>query len=140
MSHPAAQPLRTHEEAPTRSIGEIVGDIAGGLSTLVRQEIALAKTELKEEAGKAGKGVGMLAGAGLAGWFTLLFLSWVLIFALDYLMPIVLAALIVTALWGIAAAVLASRGRKELKRVDPKLDLTAKTLKEDAEWLKTRSA
>lgn len=143
MSHPAAEPSVTPEE-PTRSIGDIVGDIAGDLSTLVRQEIDLAKTELtaelKTQGTKAGKGAGFLAGAGVAGWFTLLFLSWVLIFALGNVMDAVWAALIVTILWGIAAAVLASMGRKKLKQVDPpKMEQTAQTLKEDKEWLKTRN-
>ena len=134
MSHPAHE-----EQAPQRSVGEIVGDIAADLSKLVRQEIDLAKTEIKTEAAKAGKGAGFLAGAGVAGWFLLIFLSLTVMYALDHVMDIVWAALIVAVVWGIVAAVLASSGRKKLKEVDPKLEATSQTLKEDAQWVKTRN-
>ena len=134
MSHPL------HEEpAQPRSVGEIVGDIATDLSKLVRQEIDLAKTEIKAEATKAAKGAGFLAGAGVAGWFLLIFLSLTVMYALDHVMDIVWAALIVAVVWGIVAAVLASSGRKKLKQVDPKLEATTQTLKEDAQWVKTRN-
>lgn len=120
-----------------RSLGDIVGDIASDLSALVRQEIDLAKTELKQEATKAGKGAGMLGGAGLAGYLALLFTSLTLMFALYQLIGgYVWAALIVAVLWAIVGAVLASSGRKQLKKVDPKLEATTQTLKEDAQWAK----
>ena len=120
-----------------RSLGEIVGDIASDLSTLVRQEIDLAKTEIKQEATKAGKGAGMLGGAGLAGYLALLFASLTLMFALYQLIGgLVWAALIVAVLWAVVGAVLASSGRKQLKKVDPKLEATTQTLKEDAQWAK----
>src|SRR4051812_26764287 len=57
------------------SVGALVGEVMQDISTLMRKEIELAKAEIRQEATKAGKGVGMLGGAGLAGWFTLLFLS-----------------------------------------------------------------
>ena len=79
----------------------------------------------------------MLGGAGLAGWFTLLFLSLFLMYVLaDWFDSLKWAALVITALWGIAAAVLAMTGKKELKRVDPKLETTQRTLKEDVQWAK----
>jgi len=121
----------------SRSIGDIVGAITKDLSTLVKQELDLAKTEMKHEATKAGKGAGMLGGAGLAGWFTLLFLSTFLMFALaEWFDSLIWAALVVTVIWGIIAAVLAMTGKKELKRVDPKLETTQRTLKEDVQWAK----
>ena len=92
----------------------------------------LAKTEMKQEAAKAGKGAGLLGGAGLAGYFTLLFLSLTATFLLDLVMPLWAAALIVTAVWGIAAAVLAMSGKKELKRANPQLPKTQQTLKGEA--------
>lgn len=131
------------EPAPageTRSLGQIVGDITADMSTLVRQEIDLAKTELKQEVGKLGKGVGMLGGAGLAGYFTLFFLSFALTYLLDNWMPIELGALIVALLWGIAAAVLALSGRKELKKAHPQLPVTQQTIKEDVQWAKTQKS
>ena len=125
------------EPGESRSIGDIVGAITRDLSTLVKQELDLAKTEMKQEATKAGKGAGMLGGAGLAGWFTLLFLSLFLMYVLaDWFDDLKWAALVVTVLWGIIAAVLAMAGKKELKRVDPKLETTQRTLKEDVQWAK----
>lgn len=121
---------------PNRSLGDIVGDITKDLSSLVRQEVELAKTEVKQEAVKAGKGAGMLGGAGVAGHTMLVFLSLFLMFLLDFWMDLAWAALIVTALWAVIAGVLALTGRKELKRVDPKLETTQRTLKEDAQWAK----
>ena len=124
----------------TRSLGQIVGDITSDMSTLVRQEIDLAKTELKQEVGKLGKGAGMLGAAGLAGYFTLFFLSFALTYLLDNWLPVELAALIVALLWGIAAAVLALRGRKEIKKANPQLPVTQQTLKEDVQWAKTQKS
>ena len=115
----------TAAESPqdSRSVSQIVGDISTDFTTLVRQEIDLAKTELKQEATTAGKGIGMLAGAAIAGLLVMLFLSWALVWLLDNWMPVELAALIVAVLWAIVTAVLASTGRKMLQRANPQLQL-----------------
>lgn len=131
-----------HPETPsaageTRSLGQIVGDISADMSTLIHQEMDLAKAEMKQEVSKLGKGAGMFGGAGLAGWFTLFFLSFALTYLLDNWMPVELGALIVGVLWGIVAAVLAMRGRKEIKDANPELPTTQQTLKEDTQWAKT---
>ncbi|MDZ5621417.1 phage holin family protein [Nocardioides bizhenqiangii] len=131
-----AGPAGTGETSDGRSLGELVGDIANDLTTLVKQEIELAKTEAKAEATKAGKGIGLVGGAGVAGHLALLFLSLALMFLLDSWMHTALAALIVTVLWLVAAGVMAMVGRKELKSMNPKLETTQKTLKEDAAWAK----
>ena len=125
-------------EADDRSVGEILGDIAGDLTSLVRQELDLAKTELKDEAGRAGKGAGMLGGAAIAGLLALIALTFTLIWLLDNWMPVELAALILTAVWGLVAAVLALRGRKELRQLTPPLDTTQQTLKEDVQWARAQ--
>jgi uncharacterized membrane protein YqjE len=134
---PEPVPPRTEDQ---RSLGEIVGDVAQDLSTLVKQEMELARTEFKQEATRAGKGAGLLGGAGVAGHMALLFLSLTLTFLLDNWMPLELAALITTVLWGIAAAVLASTGRKELKKSNPQLPATQQTLKEDAAWARAQKS
>jgi uncharacterized membrane protein YqjE len=126
------------QESGTRSVGEIVGDISKDMSTLIRQEMDLAKSELKQEVTKLGKGAGMFGGAGLAGFFLLFFLSLALTYLLDNWMPVELAALIVALLWGIVAAVLALRGRQEIKDANPQLPTTQQTLKEDVQWAKTQ--
>jgi hypothetical protein len=120
------------------SLGEIVTHLTSDLGTLTRQELALAKAELQAEAKQAGKGAGMLGGAAFAGWMLALFLSLTAMWALGEVMHLAWAALIVAAVWGVVAAVLASRGRKELKNVNPTPEQTVETLKEDAQWLKTR--
>jgi len=119
-----------------RSVGDLVGEIADDLSRLVRQEIDLAKTEAKQEVTRLGKGAGMLGGAGVAGHLLLLFLSVALMLVLSRVMALDLAALIVAVIWGIAAAVLASMGRRQLT-FDPTLEQTTQTLKEDVQWAKT---
>ena len=124
----------------TRSLGEIVGDISQNMTTLIRQEMDLAKTEFKQEVSRVGKGAGMFGGAGLAGYLTLFFLSFALTFLLDNWMPVELAALIVALIWGAVAAVLAMRGRKEIKEANPQLPTTQQTLKEDVEWARTQKS
>ncbi len=123
-----------------RSLGQIIGDVTSDLSTLVRQELELAKTEVKAEAARAGKGAGLLAGAGVGAHLALIFLSLALVFVLDRVMPTDLAALLVGLVWVVVAAVLGARGRKQIATVSPGLPTTTETLKEDAQWLKTRSS
>ncbi|GAB5078354.1 phage holin family protein [Arthrobacter sp. AD-310] len=132
---PEMPPSEAHQKADNASLGELLGDVTRDLSTLMRQEVELAKAELKQSATRAGKGSGMLAGAGVAGHFVLIFLSLALMFALGALMPLGWAAVIVAVIWGIAAAILASIGRKELKQIKG-LPQTGETLSEIPPTLK----
>ncbi|MBA2774861.1 MAG: phage holin family protein [Nocardioidaceae bacterium] len=125
-------------ESEEQSLGGIVSRISSDFSQLVRQEIELAKLEMKEEGKKAGKAAGMLGGAAFAGWMFAIFASATLMWALNHLMDIAWAALIVALLWGVAAAVLAIQGRNKMREVNPKPEQTAETLKEDAQWLKAQ--
>jgi uncharacterized membrane protein YqjE len=128
----------TGTSADNRSLGDIVGDIATDLSTMVRSELELAKTEAKQEVAKAGRGAGLYGGAAISGWFALLFLSLFVMYLLDNAMGLEWAALIVFAVWAVAAAVMAVLGRKQMKNFDPKLSTTQKTLKEDVQWAKNQ--
>jgi len=121
-----------------RSLGQIVSDVTQDLSALVKQEMELARTELKQEVAKAGKGAGLLGGAGVAGHLVLIFASLALTFLLDNWMPLELAFLITTIIWGIIAAVLAVTGRKALRESNPQLPRTQQTLKEDAAWARAQ--
>jgi hypothetical protein len=121
------------------SLGELVSHLTDDLGRLTRQELALAKAELRTEAKKAGKGAGLLGGAAVAGWMVAAFLSLTAVWALGEAMHLVWAALIVTAVWAIVAAVLATAGRKELQDVSPVPDQTVESLKEDAKWLKNQN-
>ncbi|GAA2847280.1 hypothetical protein Acy02nite_03450 [Actinoplanes cyaneus] len=124
------------EQVEQTSIGELIGNISDDLSQLFRQEVELAKAEIKQEAAKAGKAAGMLGGAGFAGYLAVVLLSFAAVFGLDAVMPAGWAALIVAAIWGIIGAVLYANGKKRLKTVDPMPRRTVDTIKEDAQWLK----
>ncbi len=129
---PEPAPSEAHVKADNASLGELLGDVTRDLSTLMRQEVELAKAEAKQSATKAGKGAGMLGGAGHV---VLLCLSLALMFALGALMPLGWAAVIVAVIWGIIAAVLASMGRKELKQIKG-IPQTSETLSEIPPTLK----
>ena len=118
------------------SVGELIGNISNDLSQLFRQEVDLAKAEIKQEAGKAGKAAGMLGAAAFAGYLVVILLSFALVAALSNVMDPGWAALIVAVLWAVIGGVLYSVGRKRLKTVDPVPRRTVDTIKEDAQWLK----
>lgn len=136
----ASAPEPTTPAQDDRSLGDILGDVAGDLSTLVRQEMELARAELKQEAAKAGKGAGMLGGAGLAGLLALIFGSLAAVYLLDNWLPEELAALIVTLLWVAVGGALAMSGRKQFQQTNPDLPKTQKTLKEDVQWARTQNS
>ncbi|MFV2120853.1 phage holin family protein [Streptomyces sp. Act-28] len=117
-----------------RSAGELLTAVTADMQHLFRQEIQLAKTEIQEEAAKAGKAAGMLGAAGFAGYMAALFLSLAALFGLANVMDAGWAALIVTAVWAVAAAVLFTLGRSRMREVSPKPERTIETLKEDAQW------
>ena len=130
----------TSAQGDERSLGEIVGDISHDLTTLVKQELELAKTELKEEAGKAGKGAGLLGGAGVSGLLALIFLSGALAYLLDSWIPRELAFLVVGLVWAVIGAVLALSGRKAIQSMNPQLPETQQTLKEDVAWARAQKS
>ncbi|MCO4256129.1 phage holin family protein [Pseudarthrobacter cellobiosi] len=132
---PAPPPSAAHAKADNTSLGDLLGEVTRDLSTLMRQEVELAKAELKESASKAGRGGGMLAGAGVAGHFVLLFLSIALWIALGGLMGLGWSAVVVAVIWGVIAAGLASVGRRELKTVKG-MPQTAETLQKIPPTLK----
>ncbi|TQJ58610.1 putative superfamily III holin-X [Arthrobacter sp. SLBN-83] len=132
---PEPPPSAAHVKADNASLGDLLGDVTRDLSTLMRQEVELAKAELKQSTSRAGKGAGMLAGAGVGGHFVLLFLSLALMWALGAVMALGWAALIVAVIWAIIAAILASVGRKELKQIKG-LPQTGETLSEIPPTLK----
>jgi hypothetical protein len=105
------------ESEDGRSIGQILGDVSRDVSTLMRQEVALAKAEARQSAAQAGKGIGMLVGAGVAGMLFLVFLSVCAWWALGGEIGRGWSALIVAAVWAIVAAILLAVGRSEMKRI-----------------------
>jgi hypothetical protein len=118
------------------SLGELIGRLSNDFSRLMRAELALAKAEAKEEAVRAGRGAGMLTGAGIGALLVLVFGSLALMFGFGRWMALGWAALIVTVIWAVVAGALAASGRSALKAVNPALPRTTETLKEDAQWAK----
>jgi MFS family permease len=116
------------------SVGDLMGEIAADLSSLVRQEIELAKAEVKAEVTKAGKAAGMLGGAGFAGYMVLVLGSLTVAFALSDRIGWGWGTLIVTAIWAVVAAILAITGRAQLRSINPKPELTTESVKEDVQW------
>lgn len=112
------------------SVGQLLGDVSRDLSTLMRQELALAKAEVRVEASKAGKAAGMLGGAGFAGYMVVLFLSIALWSGLANVMDPGWSGLIVAVLWAVIGAVLYLSGRKQLEKVNPKPERTVETLQQ----------
>jgi uncharacterized membrane protein YqjE len=136
--HPVAAAQTDPRPGHERSLGEVVGALTTDLTTLFKQEIELAKVEAKQEAGRAGKGAGLLGAAAMSALLLLVFASLALTYLLDNWLPAELAALIVALLWGVAAAVTASAGRTALKNANPQLPQTQQTLKEDAAWARNQ--
>ena len=130
---------RTPRGEEDRSVGALVREVAGDLSTLLRQELALAKAEVTQEAKKGGAAAGMLGGSGVAAHLLLLFLSLAVMFGLGAVVHLGWAALIVAAVWGVVAAVLFATGRKRLQQVEPVPQQTVETVKEDVQWARTRT-
>jgi Putative Actinobacterial Holin-X, holin superfamily III len=114
-SSSAYLPAETPQE--TRSIGEILTDVGQNVTTLLRQEVELAKAEAKQSASKAGKGIGMFAGAAVAGLMFLVFLSVAAWWALGTVIGNGWSGLIVAVVWAIIAGILAYVGKKELDKI-----------------------
>jgi hypothetical protein len=117
-------------DVTSASVGELLGEVTQDLSTLMRQELALAKAEVKEEGVKAAKAGGMLGAAGFAGYMVLLFASIAAWWGLAEVMAPGWAALIVTAIWAVIGAVLFAVGRQRMREVNPKPERTVETVSE----------
>jgi uncharacterized membrane protein YqjE len=126
------------EDLRERPIGDLVKQLAGQTSTLVRQEIDLAKAELTEKGRVAGQGAGMFGGAAVVGLLAAGALTACVILALSEVVPDWLAALIVALVLGAVAAVLAMQGRDRVRRATPPVQQTVETVKEDVEWAKSQ--
>jgi hypothetical protein len=111
------------------SVGELFSEVAEDLSTLLRQEVELAKAELRQSASRAGKGAGLLAGAGVSGHMVLLFVSVAAWWGIGDATGHGWSALIVAAIWLVIAAALGLMGRREISAV-PGIPQTTQTVKQ----------
>ncbi|MBK0419643.1 phage holin family protein [Leucobacter sp. CSA1] len=110
-------PTPSEQRAASESLGDLISEVTEDLSTLMRQELALAKAELRESATNTAKGAGMLGGAGYGAGMAVFFLSLALWAALTPLMGGGWAGVVVAVLWAVIALVLFLVGRSHLKKV-----------------------
>jgi hypothetical protein len=132
----AAPGAESHPDVADTSVGDLIGNVTRDLSTLMRQELALAQAEVKQEVSKTAKGAAAMSGAGVAGYFVLLFLSIALWAALSSVMDAGWAGLIVAVLWAVIGGVLFAIGRSKLREVHPKPERTVDTLSHVPDALK----
>jgi hypothetical protein len=143
VTQPRPEPDTVHgaasasgQDISNASVGEMIGHVAQDLSLLMRQELELAKAEVKQEVSKTGKAAGMLGGAGFACYMVLLFASIALWWGLANAMDQGWAALIVAGIWAVIGAVLFVVGRDRMKQVNPKPEQTVETVRELPDTLK----
>jgi hypothetical protein len=128
------------EELRDRPVGDLMKDLSRDMSRLVRQEIELAKAEMAQKVRQARLGAVMLGAAAGAGLVAAASLTAFVILLLAVALPAWAAALIVAGLSLVAAALLARKGIAKLAEATPPVpDQTIETVKEDVEWLKTRT-
>jgi len=123
-----------------RSIGELFGKLSTETSTLIRQEMALARAELTEKGKEAGKGAGLFGGAGAVGLLGAGAITAGIILLLDLAIAAWLAAIVVGVIYVAVAAFLGLKGRDRIQAATPPIpEQTVDTVKEDVEWAKTRA-
>lgn len=128
-------PTPSEVRAASTSLGDLLGEVSRDLSRLMRQEVTLAKAELKESATKSAKGAGLMGGAGYGALMAVFFLSVALWWALATLIGGGWAGVVVAVIWAIIALVLFLIGRGQFKGVEG-APQTVETLKEIPETLK----
>jgi uncharacterized membrane protein YqjE len=132
--------IREQNELRERPTGDLLKELSDQTTTLVKQEIELAKAELEEKGKKAGLGAGMFGGAGLFGVFALAALTTCIIAVLESPLSLWLAALVVAVVYAAVAGVLALQGRNKVKEAGPPVpEQTTESVKEDVQWAKTRA-
>jgi len=135
MSTQEVSATRPDEARRDESMGQLVKDLSQDISTLVRQELQLAKAEMTQKGKEAGVGAGLLGGAGVFGLAVVGGSMATIILILDTIMPNWLAALVTTLVYATVGAFLALRGRDRLKEAGSPVPERAKeSVKEDIEW------
>lgn len=123
-----------------RSLGELFSDLTQQMTTLVRQEVALAKTELSDKVAKARRDVIMIAAGALVAYAGFLALIALAIIAIAYALPLWLSALIVTVIVLGLGVAFVLYGVENLQHMNMVPKQTVETLKEDAQWVKDQAS
>jgi hypothetical protein len=134
-------PLAIEQELGERPIAELLKQLATETTTLVRQELELAKAEVREKGRQAGPGFGMWGAAGVVGLTAFGALTAFFILALDGAIANWLAALVVAIIYTAVAGLLYVRGKRRVNKAgSPVPEQTVETLKEDVQWAKHPTA
>jgi MFS family permease len=122
------------------SLADLASQLSNQTTELVRHEVELAKAELRVKGKRAGVGAGMFGGAGALGLYALGALTAAIIAGIAEVLPVWASALIVAALYGAIAGILALRGKKKVQQATPPLpERTVQSVKEDVRYTKQRA-
>ncbi|HEX6744914.1 MAG TPA: phage holin family protein [Solirubrobacteraceae bacterium] len=122
------------------SLADLARQLSNQTTELVRHEVELAKAELRVKGKRAGVGAGMFGGAGAVGLYALGALTAAIIAGIAEALPVWASALIVAALYGAVAGILALRGKKKVQQATPPLpEETVQSVKEDVRYTKQRA-
>ncbi len=122
-----------------RPVAELLRELSEQSSTLVHQELELAKLELAQKGERAGVGAGMFGGAGLVGLYAVGALTAAVVLLLATAMAGWLAALVVAAAYGLVAGGLALAGRSKIQQATPPVpEQATESVKEDVRWAKAK--
>jgi MFS family permease len=122
------------------SLADLARQLSNQTTELVRHEVELAKAELRVKGKRAGVGAGMFGGAGALGLYALGALTAAIIAGIAEALPVWASALIVAALYGAVAGILALRGKKKVQEATPPLpEETVQSVKEDVRYTKQRA-
>ena len=123
-----------------RPLADLATQLSNQTTELVRHEVELAKAELRVKGKRAGVGAGMFGGAGALGVYALGALTAAIIAGIAEALPVWASALIVAALYGAVAGILALRGKKKVQQATPPLpEETVQSVKEDVRYTKQRA-
>ena len=122
------------------SLADLARQLSNQTTELVHHEVELAKAELRDKGKRAGVGAGMFGGAGALGLYALGALTAAIIAGIAEALPVWASALIVAALYGAVAGILALRGKKKVQEATPPLpEETVESVKEDVRYTKQRA-
>ena len=140
MNEHAAGTARADGADTEKPVGDLLKELSQQTSTLVRQELELARAELTQKGKAAGIGAGMFGGAGLFALFAFGVLTACFVLALATAVDAWLAALIVAAAYGAVAGILALTGRNKVQQATPPVpEQATESTKETVEWTKSRA-
>jgi hypothetical protein len=120
------------------SLGDLFSDLAEQTGKLIRQEAALAKSELTDKASAAGKDIGMIAAGAFVGYAAMLAVVSAIIVLLAYVIPLWASALVVGVILGIAAYLMVTSGLSHIRNANWAPKESIESIKEDAQWLKNQ--